>query len=66
MRANRETACDAQVLGTDVEDRRADYGYTFAGTPAAALPKIKEGTLVTVYYGPSDGFFIRIEIGVKK
>ncbi len=40
--------------------------YTFAGTPAVALPKIKEGTLVTVYFGPSDGFFTRIEIGVKK
>ena len=40
--------------------------YTLAGTPAAALPKIKEGTLVTVYFGPSDGFFIRIEIGAKK
>ncbi len=40
--------------------------YTFAGTPAATLPKLKEGTLVTVYFGPSDGFFTRIEIGVKK
>ena len=40
--------------------------YTFAGTAAAALPKIKEGTLVTVYFGPSDGFFTRIEIGMKK
>ena len=40
--------------------------YTLAGTPAATLPKIKEGTLVTVYFGPSDGFFIRIEIGAKK
>lgn len=40
--------------------------YTLAGTPAAALPKIKEGTLVTVYFGPSDGSFIRIEIGAKK
>jgi len=37
-----------------------------AGTPAATLPHIKEGTLVTVYFGPSDGFFTRIEIGVKK
>ncbi len=27
MRADRETACDAQVLGTDAEDRRADYGH---------------------------------------
>lgn len=40
--------------------------YTFAGTPAAALPKIKEGTLVTVYYGPADGSYIRIEIGASK
>jgi hypothetical protein len=40
--------------------------YTLAGTPAATLPKIKEGTLVTVYFGPSDGFFTRIEIVVKK
>ncbi|OAI57977.1 hypothetical protein AYO49_01675 [Verrucomicrobiaceae bacterium SCGC AG-212-N21] len=40
--------------------------YTLAGTPAATLPKIKEGTLVTVYFGPADGSVIRIEIGVKK
>lgn len=40
--------------------------YTLAGTPATTLPHIKEGTLVTVYYGPADGNFIRIEIGVKK
>ncbi len=40
--------------------------YTLAGTPAAALPKLKEGTLVTVYYGPGDGSFIRIEIGQKQ
>ena len=26
MRADREMACDAQVLATDIEDRRADYG----------------------------------------
>ncbi len=40
--------------------------YAPAGTPATALPKIKEGTLVTVYFGPGDGNFTRIEIGVKK
>ena len=40
--------------------------YTLAGTPAAILPKLKEGTLVKVYYGPGDGSFIRIEIGQKK
>jgi len=40
--------------------------YVHAGTPSAALPKIKEGTLVTVYFGPGDGNFTRIEIGVKK
>ena len=27
MRADREAACDAQVLGVDAEDRRADYGH---------------------------------------
>lgn len=27
MRADRETACDAQVPATDAEDRRADYGH---------------------------------------
>ena len=40
--------------------------YTLAGTPSTTLPKLKEGTLVTVYFGPADGSFIRIEIGVKK
>lgn len=40
--------------------------YTLAGTPAEILPKLKEGTLVKVYYGPGDGSFIRIEIGQKK
>ncbi len=40
--------------------------YAPAGAPSTALPKIKEGTLVTVYFGPGDGNFTRIEIGVKK
>ncbi len=40
--------------------------YTLAGTPSATLPKLKEGTLVTVYFGPADGSFIRVEIGVKR
>lgn len=40
--------------------------YTLAGNPSTAFPKIAEGTLVTVYYGPNDGFFIRAEIGTKK
>lgn len=40
--------------------------FTLAGPPSAILPKVKEGTLVTVYFGPSDGSFIRIEIGVRK
>ncbi len=40
--------------------------FTLAGTPATALPKIQEGTLVTVYYGQTDGSFVRIEIGVPK
>ena len=40
--------------------------YVGAGTPSTALPKIKEGTLVTVHFGPGDGNFTRIEIGVKK
>ncbi len=40
--------------------------YVRAGTPSTALPKIKEGTLVTVHYGAGDGNFTRIEIGVKK
>ena len=38
--------------------------YTFAGAPSATLPALKEGSLVTVYSGPDDGNFIRIEIGV--
>ena len=37
-----------------------------AGTPSTALLKIKEGTLVTVHFGPGDGNFTRIEIGAKK
>lgn len=40
--------------------------YTLAGTPSAVLPKLKEGMLVTVYYGPADGSFFRIEIGTRK
>ncbi len=39
---------------------------TLAGTPSTTLPNIKEGTLVTVYYGQTDGSFVRIEIGVPK
>jgi len=43
MRADRETACDAQVLGSDAEDRRADYGHALlkfqhtAASPALGL-----------------------------
>jgi len=40
--------------------------YTLAGTPSTTLPKLKEGTLVTVYFGPADGSFIRIEVGIRK
>ena len=40
--------------------------HTLAGTPSTTLPKLKEGTLVTVYYGPADGSYVRIEIGVRK
>ena len=39
--------------------------YMLAGTPSTTLPKVKEGTLVTVYFGPNDGHFTRIEIGVR-
>lgn len=43
MRADREMACDAQVLAADAEDRRADYGHALlklqhtAGSSALSL-----------------------------
>ncbi len=40
--------------------------FELAGTPSATLPKVKEGSLVTVYFGDKDGSFTRIEIGVPK
>lgn len=40
--------------------------HKLAGSPSTVLPGLKEGTIVTVYYGPADGSFIRIEVGVKK
>jgi len=39
--------------------------YTFAGHPVTVLPKVKEGTVITIY-GAGDDNITRIEIGVKK
>jgi beta-lactamase regulating signal transducer with metallopeptidase domain len=39
MRVDRETACDAQVLGADAEDRRAAYGHALLKLQnSASLP----------------------------
>lgn len=39
--------------------------FEFAGHPAAVLPKVKEGAIITVY-GAGDDNITRIEIGVPK
>lgn len=39
--------------------------FTLAGTPTTALPRVKEGTILTIY-GEGDDNITRIEIGVPK
>jgi hypothetical protein len=39
--------------------------FTLAGTPATTLPKVREGTILTVY-GEGDDNIVRIEIGAPK
>ena len=53
-------AADVPVYGS------IDGGeFTLAGTPATTLPKVREGTILTVY-GEGDDSIVRIEIGSRK